>query len=68
MHEQDADFVREPGERLVNGTAAPGVVVCHHVFGSGIYLEDRAEYAHERMVELQPAPRRKAGRTTLSTA
>ena len=45
MHDDTAAGVDE--ERRLNvGTFVRGVVVCHHPFGVGIYLDDEDQYGH----------------------
>jgi hypothetical protein len=46
MHDRGAEIRRPAEDRLQPGTRVGAIVVCHHPFGMGVYIEERAEYGH----------------------
>jgi hypothetical protein len=42
------------GARRTEGEQVRGIVVCHHVYGLGIYLPDRDEYGHVNITAIKP--------------
>lgn len=46
MHDHGADLASPERHRLPEGATVSGTVVCHHLFGLGMYIESRDEYAH----------------------
>jgi hypothetical protein len=46
MHDHGADLARAEDDRLKEGERVAAVVVCHHVFGLGVYVDARDEYGH----------------------
>ncbi len=45
MHEHGDELVRPEAHRLAPGARVAGVVVCHHAYGLGMYIE-RTRFVH----------------------
>jgi hypothetical protein len=56
MHEHGAELTKP--HRLAEGTPISGIVVCHHPYGLGVYLEDRDEYGHVNITAIGTGPLR----------
>jgi hypothetical protein len=52
MHAHGEDLVATEEHRLKAGTRVSAVVVCHHVFGLGVYVADADQYGHVDIVSI----------------
>jgi hypothetical protein len=60
MHDDPTTRV-PPERRLDRGTAVKAVVVCHHPFGMGVFVESAAQYGHVDAPNVRNAGMRDAG-------
>jgi hypothetical protein len=54
MHERGDERVRSKANRLAAGARVAGGVVCHQVYGLGMYIDDRDEYGHVDIPFIKP--------------
>jgi hypothetical protein len=61
MHDHGDEIKTPEAERRAEGEQVRGIVVCHHVYGLGMYLPDRDDYAHVNITSIKPSGERVAG-------
>jgi hypothetical protein len=54
MHERGPELAERVTAHLAVGTRVSGTVVCHHVFGLGVWLPEHGQYGHVNITSIAP--------------
>jgi hypothetical protein len=52
MHAHGDELTKPEQRRLSDGTQVSAIVVCHHVFGLGVYIAEHDHYGHVNITSI----------------
>jgi hypothetical protein len=56
MHGHGEELKRQSAVQRLRGASVTGTVVCHHLFGLGVHIDDGNEYGHVNITEIGVDP------------